>query len=114
MLAALRGDRAEVDRRVALAIEGRTAFGHFHHTQYDIACIHALLGDPEKALEWLVRAARNGYPCGVFFERDPFLDVLRGTEGFAKLLADLAAERRRYLEVYEEARSSGARARRSV
>ncbi|HEY3121220.1 MAG TPA: protein kinase, partial [Vicinamibacteria bacterium] len=94
VLAALRGDRAEVERRIGLATSGRTAFGHFHHAQYDIACMHALLGDRETALDWLGQAARNGYPCGPFFERDPFLQALRGMEGFAKLLEDLAAERR--------------------
>ena len=105
VLAAIRGDRTEVERRIGLAIEGRTTFGHFHHTQYDIACIHALLGDRDSALEWLRQAARNGYPCGPLFECDPFLAALRGTEGFAKLLADLGVERQRYLDVYEEARS---------
>lgn len=106
VLAALKGDGAEVERRVRMAVEGRTAFGHFHHTQYDIACIHALLGDRRSALEWLRQAAHNGYPCGPFFERDPFLQSLCDTGDFATLAANLESERQRYLLVYDAARSS--------
>lgn len=114
VLAAIRGDHAEVERRIGLAIEGRTAFGHFHHTQYDIACIHALGGDRDSALDWLRQAARNGYPCGPFFACDPFLQPLHGTKGFAALLEDVEAERQRCLAVYEGALSSGARAARAA
>lgn len=114
VLAALRGDRAEVERRTGLAVQGRSGFGHFHHTQYDIACAHSLLGDRAASLDWLTQAAGSGYPCAPLFALEPFLESLRGTEGFATLLDELQTERERCRAVYENAPSSGVRGQRSA
>jgi hypothetical protein len=45
-------------------------------------------------------AARNGFPCHVFFERDPFLESLRGEERFSSLIKELQTERDSYRRLY--------------
>jgi TolB-like protein/tetratricopeptide (TPR) repeat protein len=111
LLAALRGDAAEAERHVDVTVRQRRSLGHYHHVQYDVAVIHALLGRPEQAVEWLRQAAGNGYPCATFFRLDPLLASLQSDERFIELIGELSAERERYRQVYEGARSpSGAHA----
>jgi tetratricopeptide (TPR) repeat protein len=108
LLAALDGDAGGARAAVERVEERRQAFGHYHHAQYDIACIFALLADPGGALEYLAAAAANGFPCGDFFAIDPLLASLRGTPAFRALLARLDAEKARYGALYAEARSDAA------
>jgi serine/threonine-protein kinase len=102
LLAARRADAAEADRQIDLVERGGTRFGYYHHPQYDVACIHALLGRQEPALDWATRAARNGYPSPTHFARDEFLEPLRGMDGFARLLEALRAESQGYARLYAE------------
>ena len=102
LLAALRGDRAELRREIAITEEHKQAYGHYHHAQYEIACALARVGEVDDALDWLEAAARNGYPCAAFFATDPFLDPLRGSPRFAALLADLDRECAGYAALYCE------------
>jgi hypothetical protein len=44
-------------------------------------------------VRWLRDAARSGYPCGQFFERDPWLEPLHGRADWEQLKGDLRAER---------------------
>jgi len=37
---------------VRRALDLPRSFGHTHHTYYQIACVHAVLGDTEKAMAW--------------------------------------------------------------
>jgi TolB-like protein/Flp pilus assembly protein TadD len=104
VMAALRGDTALADAQVQRAIEHKRAFGHYHHAQYDIACIHALAGREPQALEWLEAAAANGFPCAGFFRRDRLLDSLRTLEPFVQLLGRLESENLRYRQAYAESR----------
>src|SRR4030095_1139925 len=39
------------------------SFGHCHHAQYALACVHGLLGDPSRAIEGLRKSADDGFPC---------------------------------------------------
>ena len=80
LLAARAGDRARALEQIQRTIEHESAYGHYHHAQYDIACAYALLGEPDLALQWLRDAAGNGLPCAVLIERDAFLDAARGPE----------------------------------
>jgi serine/threonine-protein kinase len=110
LLAASRGDAPEADRQILITERDGARYGHYHHLQYDVACIHSLLGRPEKAVDWLTEAARNGYPCASHIERDEFLDPLRGTEGFARLVSELRTGSERYARLYaelQEAREEG-------
>ncbi len=53
---------------------------------YEVAVVYSLLGDDERALEWLGRAARE-HAVGLAFVRvDPRLDGLRDDARFAELL----------------------------
>jgi len=104
LVCALRGDTQGALRYVELTRESRKPFGHLHHGEYDIACVHALCGDRSSAVEWLSRAARDGYPCQPFFEADPLLRSLHGHAGFERLMAALREERAGHARVYEQLR----------
>jgi hypothetical protein len=60
-----------------------------HHGAYGLATAYAQLRDPEKALRWLSRAARTGFPCYPWYERDPLLDPIRDDSRFADFMRDL-------------------------
>jgi len=106
LIAASRGDAAGAREQIALTLRNRKSFGHYHHAQYDMACIHALLGEKAAALDLLTEAAHNGFPCITFFERDPSLASLREEEGFTALMRDLAAECDGYRRLYRDLQSS--------
>lgn len=65
------------------------SFGHTHHTYYQIACVHALLGETDKAMAWLERSVDTGFACWPFFRMDPHLENLRENTEFKRLVADL-------------------------
>jgi hypothetical protein len=89
-------------------VRHRKLFGHYHHAQYDVACIESLVGERETALEWLTEAAHNGFPCAPFIGTDPWLERLRGEERFQKLVLELHAEREGYLRLYRTLEKSAA------
>ena len=101
ILAALSGDSLEARRQIDLTIQNRRAFGHYHHAQYDIACVHALLGDQDAALDWLGQAAGNGFPCYVFFQRDPLLESIRSETRFRELIDRLRTECEGYRALWQ-------------
>jgi serine/threonine-protein kinase len=72
-----------VQKALALPI----GFGHAHHTYYQVACVYALLSQPEKAMAWLERSADTGFPCAPFFRLDPHLAPLREEAAFKALVA---------------------------
>ncbi len=106
LIAALRGEDAAAARQIELTVRHRKAFGHYHHAQYDVACIYARLGRLEEAMQWLTDASRNGFPCHGFIARDRLLMPLRGRADFAALLTELHAERDRCRRAYYELRES--------
>jgi len=105
MVRARRGDAVGAREQVRVIHENRRAFGHHHHLQYDAACIHALCGSTDEAITWLSQAARNGFPCHPFFEKDPLLASLRGHGRFERLIAELRGERAVYARLYEQLRN---------
>jgi tetratricopeptide (TPR) repeat protein len=102
LIAAERGDVGVAHEMVRLTEGKEKSFGHYHHAQYDVACIYALLGEKDEALVWAGRAARNGFPSYPVYERDPFLESIRDGSGFSRLLDELRDECRGYTEVYRE------------
>jgi tetratricopeptide (TPR) repeat protein len=106
LIAAKRGERARALQFVDLTVRNQKAFGHYHHAQYDVACVYAQLGDRELALQWLSDAASNGFPCGVFFARDPLLAPIHGDARFEALIASTKAECDAYASLYRELRRS--------
>ncbi|HUS36912.1 MAG TPA: hypothetical protein VM680_16325, partial [Verrucomicrobiae bacterium] len=67
--------------------------GHFHHTEYHIACAYALLNKPDSALEWLRKSVAEGFNCYPLFQCDANLANLRTDPRFVELLA---SEKTRY------------------
>jgi serine/threonine-protein kinase len=102
LTAALRGDRDRALQQVEVTIRNRKAFGHYHHAQYDVACVYAQLGEKDLAIQWLTDTARNGFPCGAVFARDPLLAGLRSDARFTALLESTRVECERYAALYRE------------
>jgi len=89
MLLAAAGESRKAQEKIKLAAGQAKGFGHFHHTAYNIASAHALMNEPELALQWLRVAAVDGYPCYPLFDRDASLNNLRGDSRFVQFMADL-------------------------
>ena len=100
------GEVYRARQEIQLTIQNKKSFIHYHHAQYDIACIHALLGEKDEALRWLTDAAHNGFPCYGFFEIDPLLESIRGDDRFRKLMSELREECAGYRRLYDELRGS--------
>ncbi len=96
VLLALAGLRAAVDgdadeaRAQADRAKGRIKSElHPHHASHHIACLYSILGDDDDATEWLTKTANEGFPCAPWFEVDPHLENLRGTNSGQRLLREL-------------------------
>jgi tetratricopeptide (TPR) repeat protein len=89
MLCARRGQTDRALECVRRALDCPRSFGHTHHTYYDIACIHAVLGETDTAMAWLERSVDTGFACWPFFRIDPYLEKLREEPAFKRLVADL-------------------------
>jgi DNA-binding SARP family transcriptional activator/tetratricopeptide (TPR) repeat protein len=74
---------------VSRALDSPHSFGHTHHVYYNIACIHAVLGDTATAMAWLERTVDTGFACWPFFRLDPYLEAVREEPAFKRLVADL-------------------------
>src|SRR5262249_18145679 len=71
VLHALTGSVEQAIEGLARACASPKSFGHAHHTYYQIACIHALAGQPRTGFEWLERSVSSGFACWPFFLKDP-------------------------------------------
>ncbi|TLY32211.1 MAG: tetratricopeptide repeat protein [Ignavibacteria bacterium] len=58
-------------------------------TFYDIASIHAALGEKEEAYTWLSKSIDGGWRDYRYTMRDPMMENLRGEKKFAQMMADL-------------------------
>ena len=58
---------------------------------YNVACVHAQLGDNAAALECLERAIDSGMGQKEWIENDPYFETLRGTERYENLLKRMDA-----------------------
>jgi serine/threonine protein kinase/Tfp pilus assembly protein PilF len=105
LIAAVERNTARAREQIQLTVQNRKAFIHYHHAQYDIACIYAQLGDREAAVHWLTDSAHNGFPCYDFFQRDPLLEPIRTEVGFRSLMAELRAESDGYRALYRDLRA---------
>jgi serine/threonine protein kinase len=86
MLHALLGRQLEAEDAIKRA-STRRGRGHFHHTEYHIACAYALLNKPDSALEWLRKTVAEGFNCYPHFQCDANLNNLRKDPRFLELLA---------------------------
>lgn len=74
---------------VSAACASPKSFGHAHHNDYQIACVHAVLGRPAAAFEWLERSVATGFACWPYFLNDPCLENLRNLPAFEALITSL-------------------------
>jgi DNA-binding winged helix-turn-helix (wHTH) protein/tetratricopeptide (TPR) repeat protein len=58
-----------------------------HHVAYGLGAAYAQLGNAAAAVRWLRMAADTGFPCLVWFERDPLLAPLRSQTSWPELLS---------------------------
>jgi DNA-binding SARP family transcriptional activator/TolB-like protein len=89
MLHARRGETGPALDCVCRALALPITFGHAHHTYYQVACVHAVLGETDTAMAWLERSVDSGFACWPFFRLDPYLESLREEPAFKRLVADL-------------------------
>jgi DNA-binding winged helix-turn-helix (wHTH) protein len=68
------------------------SFGHAHHSYYQIACIHSMIGRRDTAFAWLERTVNTGFACWPYFLKDPALQNLRGLPEFELLVSSLQAK----------------------
>jgi serine/threonine protein kinase/tetratricopeptide (TPR) repeat protein len=92
MLRAKHGDRKGAQADIDEAIRIGSSFGHFHHTAYSIGAVYSVLGDFDKAQEWVERAAQDGFPNYQLFEVDPNLERVRAIPRFRGFVAKMRQE----------------------
>ena len=92
LLRAKTGDRKGAEADVRAAVTLGKGFGHFHHTAASLGEVYSILGDLDRAQEWIENAANDGFPCYTFFETDPHLERLRTSERFRTFLTKLRQE----------------------
>jgi class 3 adenylate cyclase/Flp pilus assembly protein TadD len=85
MMYAVTGNQAEAEQRIATA-ETKRGFGHFHHTEYNIACAYALMNKTDKAVEWFEKSTGDGFDCYPMFETDTSLDSVRNDSRFREIM----------------------------
>jgi len=93
------GRRRDAERTLAVAIPlaaNPTGLSDTHHAQFAIGCAFALLGDREKAVEWVTKAANEGYPSYPRFSSEPDLAALKGQPAFEALLTRLRQDHERW------------------
>lgn len=88
VLLAMGGDRKAAHAAIDHALRAAEA-SHFHHAEYSIAEAYALLGERDKALEFLRRTAADGMPCYPLFQNDPHLRSLREDPRFVQFMSEL-------------------------
>ena len=85
MMFAATGNHGEAEKKIAAA-QTRRGFGHFHHTEYNIACTYGLLNKTNKSVEWFEKATGDGFNCYPMFEKDRSLDSVRNDSRFREIM----------------------------
>ena len=88
ILFAEQGNRSEALAAIVRAVRDGGSASHFHHAEYNIAAAYALLGDHDKALEYLRRTSADGMPCYPLFLGDPHLRGLAKDPRFVQFMAE--------------------------
>ena len=98
-LLARRNQREDAERVLRIAIPlaaNPTGLSDTHHAQFSIGCAYALLGRDELAVEWITKAANEGYPSYPRFSSERDLASLKGNAAFDALLARLRQDHERW------------------
>lgn len=86
VLLARDGNSVAAEEQIRIVV-GRPHGSHFHHAAYNIAMAYASMRRNREAIEWLENTAEWGMPCYPLFEKDPFLDKIRGDPRFQSFLS---------------------------
>jgi tetratricopeptide (TPR) repeat protein len=86
LLWARRGEAEQAEACLVRASQPRHSLGHIHHTWYHAALACSTLGQTQKAIEYLRRAATTGFPNYPLFRDDPLLVPLRKDPEMKQLL----------------------------
>jgi len=81
------GERAEGVRLAESALE---LHPEEEAVLYNVACVHAIAGEPDRAVDLIDRAIDRGFGNRGWLEVDPDLAAIRGTPAFTALLGRLA------------------------
>jgi TolB-like protein len=95
--AALAGVLAAVGETDAARVSVNRVLAHAyrdHHVSYSLGAAYTQLGNFDEAVRWLGTAADTGFPCAIWFERDPLLAPLRQHAAFAAVMERVHAQRR--------------------
>ena len=96
VMAADAGRYDEAEELIRRARKKGKGFGHFHHTAFHIACAYALMNKRDEAIDGLMYAANDGFPCYPLFQADRNLDNLRQDPRFISFLAELEDQWKSY------------------
>jgi TolB-like protein/DNA-binding SARP family transcriptional activator/Tfp pilus assembly protein PilF len=96
LLRAKTGDSAAATEDIRRAVAAGKEFIHFHHSAYNIASAYAMLHRPDPAVQWLRRAADQGWPCYPYFANDPNLANIRDDPNVITFMRELKARWERY------------------
>ena len=96
ILLALKGDRQAAEAEIPVLISNFPYKNNsYHHATYDIACIHALLGNSTESVKWLRETAATGFPSYPLFERDRYLDPIRQSPEFLQFIREIKEQNER-------------------
>ncbi len=83
---AIQGNKKEA-LKIANKLESQTPKFDFGRTEYEMGRVHALLGDKEKAIQYLNQSIDNGRQFHhLFFDKDWYLNSIWNSPEFKKLL----------------------------
>jgi TolB-like protein/Flp pilus assembly protein TadD len=86
------GDLARAEQAVDRAIQLDRGSSHYHHAEYDVGSVYALMGRKVAAVQWLERAAAHGMPAYPVYRDDPFLASLKGNPAYESFMARLRTQ----------------------
>jgi len=61
-------------------------YDHSHRYYYDMGCIEAMEGNPNKAMSCLKKAKQHGYNNGIHMRNDDYLEILYSLPEFKDLV----------------------------
>lgn len=96
ILAAAAGNNGRAEQKMREAVAMGSGFQHFHHIEYGVASAYALMNRRTEALQWLRRAAGDGFPCYPLYARDPNLANLRTDPRFIAFMGELRQQWQHY------------------
>jgi adenylate cyclase len=89
LLLAKEGKHTKAAAMVAPVSESQRMNRNFHHSTYNRACIYALAGKANVAVEWLRDTVKAGMPNYPAFSRDRCFDPIRQSPQFIQFMAEL-------------------------